>query len=245
MYNYNGLLGDHRPQSCNPLYNRGDLAFIAIPPTPTRSIEAGRRPSPTPPPPSGPLRARRPRPSAPPSSAPASSAPPCTADVGPAPSRARRRRPSSSPPAPASSPAQAHHPEVSSVRGRPSVRRRASPPPPPPSLPSSRSTAARALRRLCAPSEPLNEFAISRAHSPYKPHSKRAPDGRFQTTPASHRRPHRCVAYQPPDRSKGPDLSQAESTSQVPVNSGVFAKEPLWFSKINPPSKPFKKIIPV
>ena len=40
-------------------------------------------------------------------------------------------------------------------------------------------------------------------------------------------RPHRRVAYQPPDRSKGPDLSQAVSTSQVPVNSGIFAKEPL------------------
>jgi len=68
------------------------------------------------------------------------------------------------------------------LRTPPSLR---TPPPPP----SSRSAAAQALRRLCAPSEPLNEFAISRAHSPYKPHSKRAPDGRFRPTPASRRRP--------------------------------------------------------
>jgi len=64
----------------------------------------------------------------------------------------------------------------------------------PPRKPSAAASvppyaAAQALRRLCAPSEPLNEFAISRAHSPYKPHSKRAPDGRFRPTPASRRRP--------------------------------------------------------
>jgi len=30
-------------------------------------------------------------------------------------------------------------------------------------------------------------------------------------------------------------------TSQVPVNPSIFAKEPLYFSKINPRSKPLQK----